>query len=135
MSFNAIILKKNRKAVRVSASANKNHFKFQGGVYVITEADIQNVVFNEKIRGAEAIYFEGNPNAVGYKKFADSSSTYLNEIVIVNALQQTGAGPRFRLGDMFGFLAPLKDPVNLMYMLFVGVIVYGILAQALGWVK
>lgn len=134
MSFKAIILLKNREAVRVNASSRKSHFKFQRGVYVITEEDIQNVKIDGKIKGAEAIYFEGNPNAVGYKKFADSSSTYLDEIVIVNALQQTGSGPRFNFGSMFGFLAPLKDPVNLMYILFVGVIVYGILAQALGWV-
>lgn len=134
MSFKAIILLKNREAVRVNASSRKSHFKFQSGVYVITEEDIQNVKIDGKIKGAEAIYFEGNPNAVGYKKFADSSSDYLNEIVIVNALQQTGSGPRFNFGAMFGFLAPLKDPVNLMYILFVGVIVYGILAQALGWV-
>jgi len=134
MSFTAIILKKNREAVRVKASSKKSHFKYLGGVYVISEADIQNVVLNGKIRGSEAIYFEGNPNAVGFKRFADSSSDYLDEIVIVNALQQTGSGPRFNLGDIFGFLAPLKDPVNLMYCLFVGVIIYGILAQALGWV-
>ena len=134
MSFKAIILLKNREAVRINAKSKRNHFKFQGGVYVITEEDIQNVKIDGKIKGAEAIYFEGNPNAVGYKKFADSSSKYLNEIVIVNALQQTGSGPRFNFGSMFGFLAPLKDPVNLMYILFVGVIVYGILAQALGWV-
>lgn len=134
MSFKAIILLKNREAVRVNAKSKRNHFKFQGGVYVITEEDIQNVKIDGKIKGAEAIYFEGNPNAVGYKKFADSSSNYLNEIVIVNALQQTGSGPRFNFGDMFGFLAPLKDPVNLMYILFVGVIVYGILAQVFGWV-
>jgi len=134
MSFTAIILKKNREAVRFKASAKRSHFKFQGGVYIITETDIQNRVFNAKIRGAEAIYFEGNPNAVGYKKFADSSSKYLDEIVIVNALQQTGSGPRFNFGDMFGFLAPLKNPINLMYALFIGVIIYGILAQALGWV-
>jgi len=134
MSFSAIILKKNRQAVQVKASSKMSHFKYQGGVYVITEADIQNVVLNGKIRGAEAIYFEGNPNAVGFKQFADSSSKYLDEIVIINALQQTGSGPRFKFGEMFGFLAPLKDPVNLMYLLFAAVIVYGILAQALGYV-
>ena len=134
MSFTAIILKKNREAVRVKASSKLSHFKYLSGVYVITEADIQNVVLNEKIKGSEAIYFEGNPNAVGFKKFADSSSKYLDEIVIINALQQTGSGPRFNFGAMFGFLAPLKDPVNLMYLLFVGVIIYGVLSQALGLV-
>lgn len=133
MSFKAIILLKSREAIYHRASAKKNHFKFQGGIYVITETDIQNCEIGGKIKGAEAVYFEGNPNAVGCEKFADSSSKYLNEIVIINALKQTGSGPRFNFGSYFGFLAPLKDPVNLMYILFVGVIVYGILAGALGW--
>jgi hypothetical protein len=35
---------------------------------------------------------------------------------------------------MLAPLAPLKDPVNLMYILFVGIIAYGLLAGALGWV-
>lgn len=134
MSFTALILLKNREAVRIKASSRKSHFKYQGGVYVITETDIQNVLFKGKIKGSEAIYFEGNPNAVGYKRFADSSTQYLDEIVKVNALAQTGSGPRFNFGLTFGFLAPLKEPANLMYALFIGIIAYGILAQIMGWV-
>jgi len=134
MSFKAIILLKNREAVYHRASAKKTHFKFQNGVYVITEADIQNQELFGKIKGAEAIYFEGNPNAVGYNSFSDSSSDYLNEIVLVNALKQTGSGPRFNFSSWFGFLAPLKDPITLMYLLFGAVIIYGLLAGALGWV-
>ncbi|MBA7491395.1 hypothetical protein ES702_01940 [subsurface metagenome] len=134
MSFRAIILLKSREAIYHRASAKKNHFKFQNGIYVITETDIQNTEVNGKIKGAEAIYFEGNPNAVGYEKFADSSSKYLDEIVIVNALKQTGSGPRFDFGSWLSYLAPLKDPVNLIYILFAGIIVYGLIAGALGWV-
>lgn len=134
MSFSAVILLKSREAVFVKASAKKSNFKYGDGLYVITEQDIQNVSIDGKITGAEAIYFEGNPNAVGYAVKEDSSESYLNEIVTLNALKQTAAGPKVHFGEMFAFLAPLKEPTNLMWLLFVGIIVYGLLAGALGWV-
>ncbi len=134
MSFKALMLLKNREAVIHKANATKTSFKFGGGVYIITEADIQNVQENGKILGAEAIYFEGNPCAVGYKEIGDESGNFLDEIVRLNALKQTAAGPRFDLGASFAFLAPLKDPVNIIYLLFGLVVVYGVLAQALGWI-
>ena len=118
MSFKALMLLKNREAVIHKANATKTSFKFGGGVYIITEADIQNVQENGKILGAEAIYFEGNPCAVGYNEIGDESGKYLDEIVRLNALKQTAAGPRFDLGASFAFLAPLKDPVNIIYLLF-----------------
>ena len=134
MSFKALILLKNREAIYHKANATKSSFKFGGGAYIITEKDIQNVEENGKVLGAEAIYFEGNPCAVGYEKIEDKSGNFLNEIVRVNALKQTAAGPRFDLGASFGFLAPLKDPVNIIYLLFGLVVLYGVLAQVLGWV-
>ena len=139
MSFKALILLKNREAIYHKANATKTSFKFGGGAYIITEKDIQNVEENGKILGAEAIYFEGNPCAVSYaeikdKKKRDKSGKFLDEIVRVNALKQTAAGPRFDLGASFGFLAPMKDPVNIIYLLFGLVVLYGILAQVLGWV-
>ena len=141
-----MILLKSREIVIHKANATKAHFRYKDGIYVINDSDIQNLDEGGKIRGAEAIYFEGNPNAVRHTKkkkvevtdasawVPDSSSVYLNEIVIMNALQQTGAGPRYNFGKMFAFLAPLKDPVTLMYILFIGVILYGILSQALGFI-
>ena len=134
MSFKALILLKNREAVYHKANATKASFKFGGGAYIITEKDIQNVEENGKVLGAEAIYFEGNPCAVGYETIEDKSGKFLDEIVRVNALKQTAAGPRFDLGASFGFLAPMKDPVNIIYLLFGLVVLYGILAQVFGWI-
>lgn len=139
MSFNALMLLKNRQAVIQKADATKTSFKFGGGLYIITETDIQNVLENGKILGAEAIYFEGNPCAVGYMEIVDvnkrdKSGAYLNEIVRLNALKQTASGPRVDWGSSLAWLAPLKNPVNLVYLLFGAVIVYGLLAPAMGWV-
>ncbi len=134
MSFKALMLLKNREAVIQKANATKTSFKFGGGVYIINETDIQNVQENGKILGAEAIYFEGNPCAIGFEAISDESGNFLNEIVRLNALKQTAAGPRFDLGVSFAFLAPLKDPVNLIYLLFGVTVLYCVLAQALGWV-
>lgn len=139
MSFKALMLLKNRETVYHKANASKTSFKFGGGVYIITETDIQNVEEDGKILGAQAIYFEGNPCAVGHteepdKEKRDKSGAFLNEIVRLNALKQTAAGPRFDLGVSFAFLAPLKNPVNLIYGLFALVVVYAVLAQALGWI-
>lgn len=134
MSFKAVILLKNREAIIHNANAKKSHFRFGDGIYVISEANIQNVKVGGKIRGAEAIYFEGNPNAVGYNSMSDTSGKYLDEIVILNALKQTGSAPRFDFGSWLSMLAPLKNPTNLMYGFFFAVIIYGLLAQAFGWV-
>ena len=134
MSFKALLLLKNREAVYQKANATKSSFKYAGGAYIITETDIQNIEENGKILGAEAIYFEGNPCAVGHEKIEDKSGKFLDEIVRVNALKQTAAGPRFDLGSSFAFLAPLKDPVNIIYLLFGAVVLYGVLAQVMGWV-
>ena len=134
MSFKALMLLKNREAVIHNANAKKTSFKFGSGGYIITETDIQNVRESGKILGAEAIYFEGNPCAVGYKEVKDNSSVFLDEVVRLNALKQTAAGPRFDLGLSLAFLAPLKDPVNGVWLLFGSVIFYAVLAQALGWV-
>jgi hypothetical protein len=97
MSFNAVILLKSREAVTVKANATKTHFNYGKGLYVITEKDIQNVSVDGRITGAEAIYFEGNPNAVGYTSNEDKSSTFLDEIVTLNALKQTSAGPKMQI--------------------------------------
>ena len=134
MSFKALILLKNREAVIHNANAKKSHFKYGDGIYVISEANIQNVKVGDKIRGAEAIYFEGNPNAVGYRVMSDTSGDYLDDIVIINALKQTGSAPRFDFSNWFSMLAPLKNPTNLIYGFFFAVIIYGLLAQAFGWV-
>jgi len=134
MSFKALVLLKNREAVIHKANAKKSHFRYGDGIYVISEANIQNVKVEGKILGAEAIYFEGNPNAVGYRTISDTSGKYLDEIVILNALKQTGSAPRFDFGNWLSILAPLKDPTNLMYGFFFAVIIYGLLAQAFGWI-
>ena len=138
MSFKALMLLKNREAVIHKANATKTSFKFGGGVYIITETDIQNLEENGKILGAQAIYFEGNPCAVSHTEpketERDKSGAYLNEIVRLNALKQTAAGPRFDLGASFAFLAPLKNPVNIIYALFGLTVLYAVVAQALGWV-
>lgn len=129
-----MILLKSREVKIVKVNARKPHFKYGDGLYVISDSTIQNVNVDGKIRGAEAIYFEGDPNPVGHTKIEDSSVEYLNEIVTLNALKQTASGPSFKLGNFLAPLAPLKDPVNLMYLLFGGIIVYGLLAGAFGWV-
>ena len=129
-----MILLKSREVVTINANARKTHFKYGPGLYVITEQNIQNVNDSGKIRGAEAIYFEGNPNPVGYKEISDGSVDYLNEIVTMNAIKQTASGPKFDFGNMLAFLKPLTDPVTLVYILFVGAIVYGLLAPVFGWV-
>ncbi len=135
MSFRALILLKNREAVIREADATKPSFKFGGGLYIITETDIQNVRHDGEIHGAEAIYFEGNPCAVGYKKKeTEESGKFLDEIVRMNALKQTSAGPRFDFSSSLAFLGALKSPVKIVYLLFFGVIAYALIAQALGWV-
>lgn len=112
----------------------KSSFKFQDGLYIISAGDINNIELKGKVVGAEIFFHEGNPNAVNLKSAKDASGEYLSDLVIAGALKQTAHGPKYDFANMFAFLAPLKNPVNLIYILFIGVIAYGLLAGALGWV-
>lgn len=134
MTLRAVILLKSREIHVMKLNRKKTSFKFQDGLYVISPGDINNIEVNKKIIGAEILFHEGNPNAVNLASKKDQSDTFLSDLVIANALKQTAHGPRFQISNILEFFKPLTDPVNLMYILFVGIIIYGLLAGALGWV-
>ncbi len=130
----AVLLLKNREVLIKKINRKHTHIKYQKGLYVISEAEINNIESDGRIRGTEIIFFESNPNAISYEKDKDFSSNFLDEIVIANALRQTGQGPKFDIVDILGTLREIFSPVNIIYLLFFGAIAYGIIAGSLGWI-
>ena len=131
MSLKARILMKNREAIVKKINAKKAYFKFQSGLYVISEKNINNVEVNGKIKGAEIIFFKGNPSAIGPDENGDKSSAYLDELVIANALEQTSEGPRIQMEGILDALSWFTNPKNLMGLVLILVVIYGVVVGGL----
>ncbi len=135
MDLKTIMLLKNREVIIKKLNRRHTHVEFQRGLYVVSEPDISLIRKDYRIKGSEIIFFEGNPNAINSEgSLNENSGDYLDELVIANALSQTSGGPRIDIGSIFDTLGFLWNPVNWVYMLFAGAIIYGLMAGWLGWV-
>lgn len=135
MKLKTVILLKNREVLVKDLNRKHTHVEFQKGLYVVSEPDISTVRKDRKIKGSEIIFFEGNPNALNVNTpQEEKSGSYLNELVIANALSQTSGGPRYDVGSLIDRLSWLGKPVNWVYLIFAGAIAWGLLAGWLGWV-
>lgn len=131
MSVRAVMLKKDRKAKIMKVNTKHTHIKWQGGLYVLSPKAIVNYEEDGKIVGAECIWCEGNPNPIAFDSSDDDSKDFLGELVIYNALKQTSQGPRIDIGSFLNSLTFLKKPVNWVYVLMAGAIIYGLIVGAL----
>jgi len=93
-----------------------------------------NYEVDDRIEGAESIWCEMNPNPIAYESSDDDSEKFLGELVIYNALKQTSQGPRMDIGSFLGNFSFLKQPMNWIWILMGGAILYGVIAGGLGWV-
>ena len=134
MSVRAIMLKKDRKAKIMKVKTKHTHIKWAGGLYVLSPKAIVNYEVDDRIEGAEAIWCETNPNPIAYDSTDDDSEDFLGELVIYNALKQTSQGPRMDIGSFLGHFSFLKRPMNWVWILMAGAILYGIIAGGMGWV-
>lgn len=131
MSVRAIMLKKDRKAKIMKVDTKHTHIKWKGGLYVLSPKAIVNYEVDSRIEGAEAIWCEGNPNPIAYESTEDDSKDFLGELVIYNALKQTSQGPRIDIGNFLGHFSFLKKPMNWIWILMGGAILYGLIMGAL----
>jgi len=126
------MLKKDRKAKIMKVKTRHTHIKWAGGLYVLSPKAIVNYEVDDRIEGAESIWCEMNPNPIAYESSDDDSEKFLGELVIYNALKQTSQGPRIDIGSFLGHFSYLKNPVNWVWLLMAGAVLYGLIVGAMG---
>jgi len=133
MSVRAIILTRAKRAIIKNINIKTDSFSFKDGLYVVTADAIANYTENGRVRGSEIVYFEGNPNPITDKGVDDSSSDFMDNLVLVNALKQTSQGPRVDLSGLGDVLANvtsyLSSPSNFIWLIFYGIIAYALITS------
>lgn len=118
----AILLTRDKKAIRKTIDSNRNDWEFRKSVYILEPGRVQN--YKEDfgaISGSELIFFEENPNPLSYESDPeDLSADYLDDVVIINFIQQTtdtvGKWNMPGLGFLGWFFeAPSRIPMSMMF--------------------
>lgn len=132
MSIRAIILTRTKEAIFKNLTLRAVNFKYKDGFYVVTPDAIANYEKNGKVKGSEIFFFEGNPNPLTHDEgITDSSTEYMDDEILVNALRQTSSGPRMDLsgvGDFLSGVGAYLSPTNFIWLLFYGIIAYALVA-------
>lgn len=127
-------LLKNRRVKKVKIKASTGFMEFSGGFYIVSPEGINRISKNEKIgKGSEMFFFEGNPSPIPFKKEAehkqDASRKYLDDMIYVNFLEQTGAPKPEQFKSALKLIKPLSSPANLVKLLL-AIIIIGTLARS-----
>lgn len=135
MKFRAIILLKNREIKIKKLNKRKDTMKYGSGLYVVSRKRINPYSRDGVIKGSEIFFFEGDPNPLSLSQEEidkDESVDYLDDLITKNALRQTAMGPAIDISSVVEALSWFKEPANLVYLLFLGAIVYGLIVGWLG---
>jgi len=105
--------------------ASKGQLEFNNGVYILDPRAVNRFSIDGKTkRGAEIFFFEGNPSPVQLEKpkddpdETDPSSAYLDNVIYINFLKQTGHPTKNTVRNFLAFLSPLTDPTTLFKLIF-----------------
>lgn len=133
MSIRVIILTKSKEAIIKEINAKSEHYKMHDGLYVLATEAIANYSLDGKVGGSEIYFFEGNPNPLSPKGVTDNSDTFMNDFILVNALEQTSHSSTLdisRLGEVLSnVLGYVMNPANAIMLLFYGAIAYGLITS------
>lgn len=118
-------LSKGRALIEKKIKASKGQLEFNNGVYILDPRAVNRFSVDGKTkRGAEIFFFEGNPSPVQLKKpdddpnAIDPSAEYLDNVIYVNFLKQTGHPTKNTVRNFLAFLSPLTDPTTLFKLIF-----------------
>jgi len=142
VKIRVILLLKNRELIYKMIKSSSKQFIYDNGLYPIGIEKIKNWELDNKIRGSEIIFFEGNPIAISdiiidskeenknvlnkdNKEKSDESSLYLDNIILDNALRQT-AQQKADYSKIKGIIEYLMNPYNIVILLFLGALIWGI---------
>jgi hypothetical protein len=105
--------------------ASKGQLEFNNGVYILDPRAVNRFSVDGKTkRGAEIFFFEGNPSPVQLEKpkddpnAIDPSAAYLDNVIYINFLKQTGHPTKNTVRNALAFLSPLTDPTTLFKLIF-----------------
>ena len=133
---NIHFLRKNRRVKKLKIKASKGYVEFEGGFYIVSPEAINRISKNGVMsKGSEIFFFEGNSSAIPFlkpdKKQLDPSRKYLDDMIYVNFLEQTGAPKTERGTNLLRFIKPVFSPANL-FKLMLAILIVGILLR--GWI-
>jgi len=118
-------LSKGRALIDKKIKASKGQLEFNNGVYILDPRAVNRFSIDGKTkRGAEIFFFEGNPSPVQLEKpkddpdETDPSSAYLDNVIYINFLKQTGHPTKNTVRNFLAFLSPLTDPTTLFKLIF-----------------
>lgn len=117
-------LSKGRALIDKKIKASKGQLEFNNGVYILDPRAVNRFSVDGKTkRGAEIFFFEGNPSPVQLEKPKDDdkidpSAEYLDNVIYINFLKQTGHPTKNTVRNFLAFLSPLTDPSTLFKLIF-----------------
>jgi len=118
-------LSKGRALIDKKIKASKGQLEFNNGVYILDPRAVNRFSIDGKTkRGAEIFFFEGNPSPVQLEKpkddpdETDPSAAYLDNVIYINFLKQTGHPTKNTVRNFLAFLSPLTDPTTLFKLIF-----------------
>lgn len=127
-------LRKNRMIKKVKINAASGYMEFKKGFYVVSPEAINRISKNGIMsKGSEIFFFEGNSSPIPFNKpkegDPDPSSRYLDDMIYVNFLEQTGAPSPESFKSAMRFIKPIFTPGSLMKIVL-AVIILGTLARS-----
>lgn len=98
MKIKTYFLTRSREVHQKKVNPKNNEVGFHKGVYLLSPDAINYYSEEEKPKGTECFFFEGNSSPIPVKgTIEDISEKYLNDFIFENALLQTGAIPSERI--------------------------------------
>jgi len=126
-----LIIRRDKTVIEKKLRPSKD-FLFKSGLYIIDENGVNLYQENDRIKGSEIIFFEGNPLPIYINEvnLENAASRYLNDYVYTNALSQTARERRISLS----WLRNLREYMNvktLVWLMLIGALIYGLIVGGL----
>lgn len=127
-------LRKNRSIKKIKIKASEGYLEFAGGFYIVSPEAINRISKNGLMsKGSEIFFFEGNSSPIPVKAPKetdnDPSRKYLDNMVYVNFLEQTGAPNPEKFRNAMKWIKPVASPGGLM-KLILAILFVGTLARS-----
>ena len=127
-------LRKNRTIKKLKIKASEGYLEFVGGFYIVSPEAINRISKNGLMsKGSEIFFFEGNSSPIPFTKpdkdDTDPSRKYLDNMVYVNFLEQTGAPNPEKFRNAMKWIKPIASPGGMM-KLILAILIIGTLARS-----
>lgn len=127
-------LRKNRTIKKIKIKASIGYLEFAGGFYIVSPEAINRISKNGLMtKGSEIFFFEGNSSPIPFiapkADAIDPSRQYLDNMVYVNFLEQTGAPSPEKFKNAMKWIKPIASPGGMAKMVL-AILILGTLARS-----